>query len=100
MMEAYIFLDDNNVVINNIVFDVDAATDESIENVKNVLGASKVVLLGSKNKNNTVFNIENVFGNPDIGNEWDGIDTFRPPKPGDNYILDIYNINWVEVPSE
>lgn len=97
-METYVLLDENNVVINTAAFYPSNATDDMIEAVQIANNAAHVLLLGTDNPINSVQNIQNPYGMPNPGYEFDGIDTFRPPKPGDNYILDIYNINWVEVP--
>ena len=98
MLETYVFLDKNNIVVNSVVFEDDAATDDAITAVKRALRATTAVKCGPANPNNSVAAIPNVFGAYSIGNEWDGVDTFRPQKPEGNYILNIDNTDWVEVP--
>lgn len=98
MTESYVLLDENNIVINNIIFDSGSATQENIDKMKSIFNAERVLILGKANSLNNAEPVINYYGNASIGEEWDNVDTFRLPKPGENYILDIYNLTWIELP--
>lgn len=98
VLNNYIFLDANNIVIDILAFDDESSDDVLINNIKNLINAEYVI----RNDNdftplNSVQTVK-YFGSAIPGYSWDGVDTFLPPKPEGNYILNYDRTSWVEVP--
>jgi hypothetical protein len=98
-LNNYIFLDENNLIIDVLVFDEETCTGEVIELIKQTINASYVIR--SDNGLNSLTSVPTVkyFGSAVIGYTWDGVDTFLPPKPGDEYILNFDRTLWVKPPT-
>lgn len=100
MLNNYIFLDENNIVIDVFVFEDETSDDNVINHIKDLVSATDVVR--SYNGFTAINSVKTVdyFGTANKGNVWDGIDTFLPPKPGENYILNYDRTSWVRIPGE
>lgn len=98
-MSNYVFINSNNEVIDMFLFDNSSATDEIINTIKSQIGASTVIRYDDGTAAVNSVPAIPFLGSVIPGNSWDGVDTFLPPKPGENYILNISRTGWVEIPT-
>jgi hypothetical protein len=97
-LNNYIFLDENNLVIDIFTFDDYESDDNDINTIKSLVNATNV--LRNDNGLEAVNSVPTIkyFGSAIPGYSWDGVDTFIPPKPGDDYMLNYDRTLWVKIP--
>lgn len=97
-LNNYYFIDYNNKLIDIFVFDESTCRDEDIENIKLLIDAALVIRNDNGKEVNLSIQSIKIAGSAVHGYEWDGVDTFLPPKPGDNYILNPSRTGWILIP--
>jgi hypothetical protein len=97
-LNNYIFLDEDNLIIDVLVFDEETCTDEVVELIRQTIGASYIIRNDNGLDSLTSIPTFKYFGSAVIGYSWDGVDTFLPPKPGEEYMLNFDRTLWVKIP--
>lgn len=98
-MNTYIFLDDNNIVVNVLDMPDEPVDQQLLDSLLFQNKSSRSIRLENGQECTNTCETVDPKNTPVIGSEWIN-NCFITPKPGENYILDYYGINWVPVPPD